>query len=116
MSTEEESKASASGESRALRETSDEATSRVGKLKGVSWEWRDDAPPDAKEVPGMGVIAQDVERVFPELVTTREDGYKQVNYAGLIGPLIEAIKELDARVRALEARVAASEGNEPPSN
>jgi endosialidase-like protein len=76
----------------------------VRALRGVSWRWRDDAPPEARRQPGVGVIAQDVEAVFPELVTTGPDGIKRVDYVGLIGPLIEAVKELDARVRALEAR------------
>ena len=55
--------------------------------------------------PGMGVIAQDVERVFPELVETTLEGLKRVEYTGLIAPIIEAIKELDDRLRALEARL-----------
>lgn len=53
----------------------------------------------------MGVIAQEVERVFPELVTTDEHGRKRVDYIGLVAPLIEAVKELDERVRALEERL-----------
>ena len=55
----------------------------------------------------MGVIAQEVEKVFPELVTTDDQGRKKVEYEGLIAPLIEAVKELDERVRSLEAEVAA---------
>jgi hypothetical protein len=82
-----------------------EATEKIQELKGVTWEWREDAPDEAKEQPGMGVIAQDVERVFPELVETDEQGRKKVAYHGLIGPLIEAVKELDDRLRALEDRL-----------
>ncbi len=55
----------------------------------------------------MGVIAQEVEKVFPELVTTDEQGRKKVEYEGLIAPLIEAVKELDERVRSLETEIAA---------
>lgn len=80
-------------------------TEKLSHIRGVTWQWRDDAPDDAKELPGMGVIAQEVERVFPELVVTGEDGIKRVFYLGLIGPLIEAVKELDDRVRALEAQL-----------
>jgi Chaperone of endosialidase len=86
-------------------------TERIGRLRGVSWDWRDEAPDEVKRQPGMGVIAQDVERVFPELVTTGADGYKRVNYIGLIGPLIEAVKELAARVEALERRVGRDDSN-----
>ena len=55
----------------------------------------------------MGVIAQEVEKVFPELVSTDEQGRKKVEYEGLIAPLIEAVKELDERVRSLETEIAA---------
>ena len=89
----------------------DDATAKIGQIRGVSWQWRDDAPDDAKELPGMGVIAQEVERVFPELVITGEDGIKRVFYMGLIGPLIEAVKELDDRVRALEAQLKVQGGS-----
>ena len=49
----------------------------------------------------MGIIAQDVEKVFPELVT-KVNGDRTVNYNGLIGLLIEAIKELSQKVENLE--------------
>ena len=50
----------------------------------------------------MGVIAQDVEKVFPELVHGSE-GNKTLQYSGLIGVLVEAVKDLSAKVAALEA-------------
>ncbi len=83
----------------------DDATGKIQQLRGVTWEWKDDAPADAKEQPGMGVIAQDVQKVFPELVERGEDGHLAVHYEGLIGPLIEAVKELDDRLRAIEERL-----------
>ena len=49
----------------------------------------------------MGVIAQEVESVFPELVA--DTNPKQVNYNGLIGVLIEAVKELKADNEILRA-------------
>ena len=52
--------------------------------------------------PSMGVIAQDVEKVFPELVHGSE-GKKTLQYSGLIGVLVEAVKDLSAKVEALEA-------------
>jgi len=81
------------------------AVGDILELRGVTWQWRDDAPAEAKEQPGLGVIAQEVERVFPDLVETGEDGVKRVHYYGLIGPLIEAVRELDKRVRAVEDRL-----------
>jgi hypothetical protein len=79
---------------------------RLRELRGVTWEWKDDAPQEVWEQPGVGVIAQEVERVFPDLVETDpETGIKRVAYYGLIGPLIEAVKELDARLRTIEDRL-----------
>ena len=88
-----------------MREVGRKATAKIQQLRGVTWKWRDDAPPDAHEQPGMGVIAQEVEKVFPELVETDADGLKRVAYHGLIAPLIEAVKELDDRLRAIEERL-----------
>jgi Chaperone of endosialidase len=80
---------------------------RVRRLRGVSFEWGENAAPEHTGA-DLGVIAQEVEEVFPELVHTGPDGYKTVNYLGLIAPLIEALKELDARVEALEERTDAT--------
>ena len=54
-----------------------------------------------------GLLAQEVEQVLPELVTTNADGYKAVNYSQLPLLAIQAIKELKARNDELEASVAA---------
>jgi trimeric autotransporter adhesin len=81
------------------------ALERLRRLRGVTWEWRDDAPDAAKDQPGMGVIAQEVQAMFPELVTTTAEGHLQVDYDGLIPPLVEAVHELDARLRAVEERL-----------
>ena len=53
-----------------------------------------------------GLIAQDVEKVLPELVVTDEDGYKAVNYSKLPLLTIQALKELKAENDALKARIA----------
>jgi trimeric autotransporter adhesin len=81
------------------------AVRRIRSLRGVTWQWREDVAADVKETPAMGVLAQDVEAVFPELVTVDERGFKTVYYPGLIAPLIEAVKELDERLRAIEERL-----------
>jgi hypothetical protein len=51
-----------------------------------------------------GVIAQELEKVLPELVGEREDGMKSVAYVPMIALLIDAVKKLDARVRELESK------------
>ena len=51
----------------------------------------------------MGVIAQEVEEVIPEDVSTKEsDGHKSVAYGNMVGVLIEAVKELTEKVRILD--------------
>ena len=60
----------------------------------------------------LGVIAQDVEKVFPELVNLESNGYKSVKYQNMVGILFEAVKELKLRmedVERLKARVEALE-------
>ena len=50
----------------------------------------------------IGVIAQEVEKVAPEIVTTRDTGYKAVNYQKLTALLIEAVKELQEEIKELK--------------
>lgn len=57
----------------------------------------------------IGVIAQEVETVFPELVHTDKEGYKSVSYSNLVAPLIEAVKELKQQNETLNNRVEALE-------
>ncbi|WP_215232040.1 tail fiber domain-containing protein [Dyadobacter linearis] len=60
-------------------------------LKGYHYQWKDKTKSQALQT---GLIAQEVETVFPELVETDKDGFKSVNYIGLIPHLLEAVKEL----------------------
>ena len=46
------------------------------------------------------MIAQEVEKVFPEIVSTNNKGYKSVEYGNLVAPLIEAIRELNNKIDA----------------
>ncbi len=55
--------------------------------------------------PGLGVIAQDVEKVYPELISPIGDGMKSVDYLGLIGPLIGAVQELKTQNDALREQI-----------
>ena len=66
------------------------ALAKLLTLRGVEFEWNDKQ--DIYSGLDVGVIAQDVETVFPSLVTDREDGFKAVKYDRLIGPAIEAIR------------------------
>ncbi len=78
--------------------------SKVGQLNGVSYEWRIDEFPERKFIDKnqVGLIAQEVEKIFPELVHTDKEGYKSVDYAHLTPVLVEAIKELSNQVKTLQ--------------
>jgi hypothetical protein len=52
----------------------------------------------------VGVIAQEIEEVLPEVVLTDSEGMKSVAYGNIVGILIEAIKELKAKVEELEMK------------
>ena len=67
----------------------------VENLKGVTFDFIDG------EVPSAGILAQDVEKWLPQLINN-ENGNKTLNYNGIIGVLVEAVKELSERVKALE--------------
>jgi len=78
---------------------------KIKSLKGVTWTWNDNADELQKSLPNVGVIAQDVERVLPQLVTDRDNGFKAVDYAKLTGLLIEAIKEQQKEIETLKSRL-----------
>lgn len=67
-------------------------------LQGVSFQWIDKNAPKGEKI---GLVAQDVEKVYPEFVYTAEDGTKAVNYSQMTAVLIESIKALNARVEKL---------------
>ena len=71
---------------------------KVLLLQGVNYDWRQDEFPSMNFGHGrqVGVIAQDVEKVVPEIVSTGTNGYKSVAYDRLGPILIEAVKELKA--------------------
>ncbi len=69
------------------------------KMRGVSYHWKTDLN---NENPQVGVIAQEVEEIYPEFVHTDDDGMKSVNYAQMTAVLIEAVKELNTKLNSLE--------------
>jgi len=79
----------------------DDSLKSIQCITGVRFRWKENGRPD------MGVIAQDVEKVFPELVATdKMTGLKAVNYACLVAPLIEAVKEQQRQIERLEEDLA----------
>ena len=76
----------------------DDPLGKVMQINGVGFRWK-----DTKE-DAIGVIAQDIEEVIPEIVKNN-DHIKTVNYNGLIGVLIEAIKEQQRQILELKAQI-----------
>ena len=76
----------------------DNALDKVMQINGVEFDWK-----ETKE-PSVGVIAQDIEEIIPEVVKISGD-IKTVNYNGLVGVLIEAIKEQQKQIQELKKQI-----------
>jgi hypothetical protein len=82
------------------------ALEKISKISGNTYDWKE----DMKDFHGfegndVGVIAQEIEEVLPQLVTTRETGYKAVKYDKLVALLIEGIKEQQTQIHNLTLEV-----------
>ena len=76
--------------------TVDSALDKVIALRGVTFDWKEGG---AKAI---GLIAQEVEKVIPEIVSQDESGYLGIKYNNLIGVLVEAIKEQQEQINTLK--------------
>ena len=74
------------------------AVDKVQSLRGVSFDWNEQSDFKGHDI---GVIAQDVEKVLPELVVDRNTGFKAVKYDKIVAVLIEAIKEQQTQIDEL---------------
>ncbi len=74
------------------------------KLRGVSYDWRTDEFPEKnfKLTRDIGVIAQEILNVIPEVVVQDKEGYYSVSYEKIVPVLIEAIKELEQQITTLK--------------
>ncbi len=84
-------------------ETISDALGKVTNLRGVTWVWKDKERDNRVQ---MGLVAQEVEKVVPEVVSSGADGKKTVAYTQLIGLLIESIKDLNAENDAIKDEYA----------
>jgi hypothetical protein len=89
----------------------EDALGKLSKINGVSFDWTDDYINHHGGEDGffirkhdVGVIAQEIKEVLPEVVAQREDGYLAVKYDRIIPLLIQAIKELQEKVETLEGK------------
>jgi hypothetical protein len=83
----------------------DNALEKISQINGVSFDWTDDILLERggeddyfNRKHDVGVIAQEIEQVLPEVVGTRENGIKAVKYDRIVALLIEGIKELKAEL------------------
>lgn len=90
----------------------DEPLKKLLQITGVYFDWKDDYIDERGGEDGyfvrkndVGVIAQEIEKILPEIVATRENGYKAVRYELLIPLLIEAIKEQQEQIDDLKKRI-----------
>ena len=85
--------------------TIDSALDKVSQMRGVYYNRID----DETKTRNIGVIAQEIEAILPEVVHNNNDDMKSVAYGNIVGILIEAIKELSEEVKTLKSKL---EGNE----
>ncbi|HBI24615.1 MAG TPA: hypothetical protein DDX84_10545, partial [Nitrospiraceae bacterium] len=89
-----------------------DALNKIERLRGVEFEWRREEFSDRSFPEGtqIGLIAQEVENVLPELVSVNNyNGQKSVEYANIVAVLIEAVKDLKTQNDGLRARIEALE-------
>jgi hypothetical protein len=77
--------------------TIESSLEKLDAIRGVNFNWKKD------DRYAMGVIAQEVEEVIPEVVSIDGEGHRSVNYGALVGLLIEAVKDLKNEVDELKA-------------
>src|SRR5210317_2186447 len=86
----------------------DNALNKILKIGGYEFDWKELSEEERKTQHGneghdIGVIAQEVEEVLPEVVTTRENGFKGVKYDKMVALLIEGMKEQQSQIEELKS-------------
>ena len=78
----------------------DNALSKIDNIDGVNFTYKDTG------LKSIGVIAQDIQKVLPEVVSEDNNGYLGVNYSGIVPVLIEAVREQNSIIKSLEDRIS----------
>jgi trimeric autotransporter adhesin len=82
------------------------ALEKISKISGNTYDWKEENKVEhGYEGSDVGVIAQEIEEVLPQLVQTRENGYKAVKYDKLVALLIEGIKEQQSQIEELRNKI-----------
>ena len=80
----------------------DKALDKVDSIQGIEFDWIEKEEVHGNSGHDVGVIAQEIEKILPDVVTTRDNGYKAVKYEKIVPLLIEAIKDLSKQVDGLK--------------
>ncbi len=84
----------------------DSPLNKITKIGGYTYDWKEENKIEhGYEGNDVGVIAQEIEEVLPQLVQTRESGYKAVKYDKLVALLIEGIKEQQTQIEELRNKI-----------
>ena len=83
------------------------------RLRGVRFEWKDANRVANVSGPQIGLVAQDVEKVFPQWVSTDPDGYRELTVRGFEALVIEALRELAKDLEDLRSRLPAAKPSGP---
>ena len=79
---------------------------KVKQIRGVEFDWNEKSTESQQEKGhDVGLIAQEVEKVLPEVIQIREDGIKAISYEKVVPLLVEAIKEQQTTIENLESRL-----------
>jgi hypothetical protein len=82
------------------------ALDKISKISGNTYDWKaENKVEHGYEGNDVGVIAQEIEVVLPQLVQTRENGFKAVKYDKLVALLIQGIKEQQIQIEELKAKI-----------
>ena len=83
------------------------ASAKIDSLNGVTYEWKTEDYPDRNFDSGtqLGFIAQEVEKVVPEIVHTDAKGFKSMDYSRVVPLLVEAAKEQRATIKNLQDQI-----------
>jgi hypothetical protein len=86
------------------------ALDKINKIGGYTFEWNEKSHKETGKK-DIGVIAQEVEEILPEIVDTRDNGYKAVDYSKLTALLIQSVKEQQVIIDNLKSRIETLENN-----
>ena len=81
--------------------------SKLDQLRGVSFEWNKVSTSigNKEGAKGIGMIAQEVQKVYPELVVVSKDGYLSIDYGKFTVVLLQAVKELQSQINATQNQI-----------